>query len=100
MTFTATNSGQGGRESDGNEEVMHVPPKSRSGALPSDVVYCHTQDSHWVGGGVLILCSDVVGVFVSPSQLGKTMINDDIQCNNMGYSCYNLYFGTCVIIDL
>ena len=35
------------------------------------IVYCHIQDTHR-GGGVLPLCKEAVGVFYSPSRLGKS----------------------------
>ena len=36
--------GQSGPESNSNEEVLHTPQNSRTGASPSDAIWCHTQD--------------------------------------------------------
>ena len=36
------------------------------------IVYCHIQDTRW--GVVLPLCREEVGVFYSPSRLGKTLL--------------------------
>ena len=35
------------------------------------IVSCHIQDTNWVG--VLLFCRDAVGVFYSPSRLGKSV---------------------------
>ena len=63
--LSATTLGQSGPESTGNEEVLHIPKSSTTGASPSDFL-CHIQDTHWQGG-VLPLCRDTVGIFYSPS---------------------------------
>ena len=33
--------------SNGNENVRRIPPNSNTGALPSDGVYRHIQDTRW-----------------------------------------------------
>ena len=33
--------------SNGNEGVLYIPQSSRTGASPSDVVYCHIQNTCW-----------------------------------------------------
>ena len=56
-------------------EVMVVKecsafPKAPASLEPHhQIVKCHTQDTPW---GVLPLCREAVGVFYSPSRLGKT----------------------------
>ena len=39
-----TTPGPSGSWSNVNEEVLNNPQISKTGALPSDIVYCHTQD--------------------------------------------------------
>ena len=34
--------------SNGNEEVFHILQSLRTQVLPSDAVYCHTQDSSFI----------------------------------------------------
>ena len=43
---------QSGPESNGNEGVLHIPQRSRSCALPSDVV---SYPEHLLGGGLTSL---------------------------------------------
>ena len=38
------------------------------------IVYCHIQDTRW--GVVLPLCREAVGVFYSPSRLGKISVEE------------------------
>ena len=38
-------SGQSGPGSKGNEEVLHIPQRSKNGAPPSDAVKCNTLDT-------------------------------------------------------
>ena len=66
----ATTLGQSGPGSDGNEGVFRFPKNSSiTGTSPSDCLVSY-QDIYW-GGGILPLCRDAVGVFYSPSWLGK-----------------------------
>ena len=66
-----TTLGQSGPGSDGNEGVLHILQRI-TGTPPSDDLVSY-QDTCWVGG-VLPLCWEAVGVFYSPSQLGKNVI--------------------------
>ena len=66
----ATTPGQSGPGSDGNEGVLRIPQSSNTaGTSPSDCLVSYPGYS--LGGGGLPLCSEAVGVFYSPSQLGK-----------------------------
>ena len=61
--------GQSGPGSDGNERVFHIHLSSSvTGVSPSDCLMSYPE--HLLGVRVLPLCTDVVGVFYSPSQLG------------------------------
>ena len=57
-------SDQRGSGSNGNEDVLPVPPNSRAWASPSDSLVSYPE--HYLGEGVLLLFSDAVGVFYSP----------------------------------
>ena len=52
----------------GTEGVHNILQSSRTGATPSDTVYCHVQDALAMNGGVLPLCRSAVDVFDSLSQ--------------------------------
>ena len=41
--------GQNEPGSNSNEGVFHIPQRSKTRTSPSDAVYCHIQDSRWVG---------------------------------------------------
>ena len=71
----ATTIGQSGSGSNGNEEVLHIPQSSRTGASLSDCLVSYP--GHLLAGGILPFCRDAVGVFYSPSRLG--------------YSCVSIY---------
>ena len=43
--INAVTLGQSGSGSDGNKEVLYTHQSSRTLAIPSDAVYCHTQDT-------------------------------------------------------
>ena len=65
----ATIPGQSGPGSDGNERVLRIPQSSSiTGSSPSDFF---SVISRTLIGGVLPLYREAVGVFYSPSQLGK-----------------------------
>ena len=51
------------------KECSAFPKVSASLEPHHQIVQCHIQDTHWEG--VLLLCSDAVAVFYSPSRLGK-----------------------------
>ena len=71
----ATTLGQSGPASDGNEGVHCIPQSSSiTGTLPSDYLVSYLGRSL---GLVLPLCWDAVGVFYSPSRMGK-----DLTLNN------------------
>ena len=53
LTGTVT-LGQSGPRSIGNEEALHTPQSTRTGASVSDVVYCHTQDIPFERGLALL----------------------------------------------
>ena len=62
--------GQSGPGSNGNEGVLRVPQNSSiAGTPPSDCLVSYPGDS--LGGGVLPLRKEAVGVFYSPSRLGN-----------------------------
>ena len=71
----ATTQGQSGPGNDSNEGVLHIPQSSRiTRASLSDCLVSYL--GHLFGGGVLLLCRDIIGVFSSPplpfdSQLGN-----------------------------
>ena len=61
--------GQSGPGSEGNEGVRHIPKSSSiTGTSPSDSLVSYL--GHSMGGG-LPLYRGAVGVFYSPSRLGK-----------------------------
>ena len=67
----ATTPGQSGPGSNGNEGVLRIPQSSSiAGTSPSDCLVSY-QDGHRVGGEFLLLYREAVGVFYSPSKLGK-----------------------------
>ena len=62
---------QSGPVSYGNEGVVRISQGSSiTGALPSDLLMAYLRYSLV---GILPLCSNAVGVFYSPNQLGKTL---------------------------
>ena len=68
-TLTSTTTpGQSGLESNGHEGVLHVSQSSRTRASSSDGLVSYP--GHLLGGWVLLLCRNAVGVFYSPSWLG------------------------------
>ena len=69
----ATTPGQSGPGSNGNEGVLHIPQcSSITGASPSDCLVSYNRTLvWWWWWGVLLCYRDVVGVFYSPSWLGK-----------------------------
>ena len=42
-------------KSNGNERLLHTPQITKTGVLPSDAVWYHTQDTSVFGGGVSYL---------------------------------------------
>ena len=65
----ATIPGQSGPRNNDNEVVVRIPQSSSiTGISLSDCLVSY-QDTR--GGGGLPLCREVVGVFYSPSRLGK-----------------------------
>ena len=68
---SAITPGLSGAESDGNERVLCIPQSSSiTGASPSDCFVSYP--GHWLGGeGFLLPYRKAVGVFYSPSRLGK-----------------------------
>ena len=83
----ATTPGQSGPGSDGNEGVLRIPQRSSiAGTSPSDCLVSYL--GHSSVGGVLLLCREAVGVFYSPSRLGKY----DIKYSYLiPISCMQLY---------
>ena len=72
-----TTPGKSGPGSDGNEGVLCIPQSSSTaGTSPSDCFVSYP--GHSLGGGVLTLCREAVGVFYGPSLLGKCyfVVND------------------------
>ena len=66
-----TTPGQSEPGSDSNEGVLHIPPKpSINGTTPSDCLVSYIGHSL----RVLPLCRGAVGVFFSPSRLGKNVV--------------------------
>ena len=63
-------SGQSRPGNDGNEGVLRIP-QSSSDAGNSLSDYLVSYSGHSLGGGVLALCRETVGVLYSPSRLGK-----------------------------
>ena len=73
---SATTPGQSGPGSDGNEGVLCIPQSSSiAGTSPSDCLVSYQGHSLLVVG-VLSLCREAVGVFYSPSWLGKVAISE------------------------
>ena len=65
-TLTGTTTlGQSGPGSDSNEGILQIPQSSGTGNSPSDCLGLDTDR-----GGVLPRCSDAVGLFYFPSQMG------------------------------
>ena len=64
----ANTQGQGGPRSNGSEGVLYIFQISKAGGLPSDGLMSYL--GHSLGGGILPLYRDTVGVFWSPSWLG------------------------------
>ena len=68
----ATTPGPSGPGSDGNEGVLRIPQSSSiAGTSPSDCLVSYPGHSL---GGVLPPCREAVGVFYSPSRLGKEQV--------------------------
>ena len=66
-----TTPGQSGPGSDSNERVLRIPQSSSiTGTSPSDCLVLYPGYSF--GVGVLPLYREAVGVFYSPSRLGKS----------------------------
>ena len=66
----ATTPGQNGPGSNGNEGVLRIPQSfSIAGISPSDCLVSYPR--HSLGRVFLLLCRETVGVFYSPSWLGK-----------------------------
>ena len=66
----ATTPGQSGPESDGNEGTLHIPQSySITGTSPSDCLVSYS--GHSLGWGSYPSYREAVGVFYSPSRLGK-----------------------------
>ena len=79
----ATTPGQSGPGNDGNEEILCIPQSSSiTKASPSDCLMPYP--GHTLGR-VLPLCRDAVGVFYSPSRLGKCV-------------CVCVFVGICVCV--
>ena len=67
----AATPGQSGPGSGDNEGVLRIPQSSSiTDTSPSDCLMSYIQDTRWVG--VLLPCTEAIGVFYSPSGLGKT----------------------------
>ena len=65
----ATNPDQSGSGSNGNEGVLYIPQSSSITRTSSSDCLVSYQDTH--SAWVLPLCRGAVGVFYSPSRLGK-----------------------------
>ena len=74
MTLSgATTPGQSGPGSNGNEGVLRIPQShSITGTSPSDCLVSYP--GHSLGRRGLSLCREAVGIFYSPSRLGKSRI--------------------------
>ena len=81
------NPGQSGPESNGNEEVLHIPQSSKT--EPSPLGCFVSYPGHSLGGRSYPLCRDAVGVFYSPSQLGWYCFFSQ----NYG-NCQNIFCGS------
>ena len=68
-TLTGTSTpDQNELKSNGNEGVLHIPPSSRTGVSPADVLVLYLGHSLTEGG--LPLGRNAIGVFYSLSRLG------------------------------
>ena len=66
---SSTTQGQGEREINGNEELLHIPQSCNiTEASLSDCLVSYLDTRWWAG--VLLLCRDAVGVFFRASRLG------------------------------
>ena len=74
MTLSgATTPGQNGPGSDGNEGVLRIPQSSSiTGTSPSDCLVSYPGHSLWEG---VTLSREAVGVFYSPSRVGKLILS-------------------------
>ena len=71
--------GQSEPGSNGNEGVLRIPQgPSITGISPSDCLVSYP--GHSLGVGVLPLCRGAVGVFYSPSRLGKSFVCTKFKC--------------------
>ena len=69
-----------GPGSDGNEWVLRIPQSSSiTGASPLDCLVSYPGRS--LGGGVLRLCRDAVGVFCNPRRLNQELMARESQRN-------------------
>ena len=69
----ATTPSQGGPGSYGNEGIHRIPQNSCI-TEPHHQIVLESYPGHWLEVGVLSLCSEAVGVFYCPSQLGKKIL--------------------------
>ena len=92
----ASTRGKSGPGSNTNKGILHIPQSpSITGTSPSDCLVSYR--GHLLMRRVLLLSSEVVGIFYNPSRLGKpvfylTKITRSIYC---GINCYmyNVFVG-------
>ena len=70
----ATTPGQSRPGSNGNEGVLRIPTTASLFEPPHQSVQRRIEDTRWRRVRVLLLCRDAVGVFYSPSRLGRSML--------------------------
>ena len=66
-----TSLSQSGPGNNNNERVLHISRSSRTGTTPSDILVSYL--GHSLGGGVLLLCRNAVGVCYIPMRLGYAL---------------------------
>ena len=73
--WVTTTLGLSGSGSDDNEGVLCIPKSSSIiGTSPLDYLESYPGHSFFLGGGVLLLCREAVGVLYSPNQQGNIYI--------------------------
>ena len=71
-----TTPSQSGPGSNGSWGVLHIPQSSSiTGTSPLDCLVSY-QDTCWVGGGILSLSREAVGVFYSPCDWARGLLID------------------------
>ena len=87
-TLTSTTTmGRSEVRSNGNQVMLNVHQRLRTGLSPSGAIQCHIQDTRW--SGVLPLSKNAVSIFYKPAQLGSCVIYDN-----------NVITGWCTVLSL